>query len=60
VLLDGLFTRYLSRYLDDEQYREVQDALASMPESGDLMPGTGGFRKLRWTDTRRGKGVAEG
>jgi hypothetical protein len=23
---------------------------------GDLMPGTGGFRKLRWADARRGKG----
>jgi hypothetical protein len=23
---------------------------------GDLMPGTGGFRKMRWADARRGKG----
>jgi mRNA-degrading endonuclease RelE of RelBE toxin-antitoxin system len=50
------FTRYLSRYLEDEQYRELQSALANTPELGDLMPGTGGFRKLRWVDTRRGKG----
>ncbi|MFZ0283995.1 MAG: hypothetical protein WAL32_02090 [Terriglobales bacterium] len=41
------FTRYLSRYLDDEQYRELQNALANSPGLGDLMPGTGGFRKLR-------------
>ena len=25
-------------------------------EAGDVMPGTGGFRKLRWGDERRGKG----
>jgi hypothetical protein len=50
------FTRYLSRYLNDEQYRELQTALASTPDLGDLMPGTGGFRKLRWADARRGKG----
>jgi|SRR5580698_634891 mRNA-degrading endonuclease RelE of RelBE toxin-antitoxin system len=50
------FTRYLSRYLEDEQYRELQSALANTPELGDLMPGTGGFRKLRWADTRRRKG----
>ncbi|MGA7383116.1 MAG: hypothetical protein WBX03_19855 [Terriglobales bacterium] len=50
------FTRYLSRYLDDEQYRDLQDALANTPELGDLMPGTGGFRKLRWADSRRAKG----
>jgi mRNA-degrading endonuclease RelE of RelBE toxin-antitoxin system len=50
------FTRYLSRYLDDEQYRRLQETLAITPELGDVMPGTGGFRKLRWADSRRGKG----
>ncbi|HET6176584.1 MAG TPA: hypothetical protein VFE61_06615 [Candidatus Sulfotelmatobacter sp.] len=50
------FTRYLSRYLDDEQYRALQDALANAPELGDLISGTGGFRKVRWADVRRGKG----
>jgi hypothetical protein len=50
------FSRHLSGYLDDEQYRGVQNALASKPDLGDLMPGTGGFRKLRWADTRRSKG----
>jgi mRNA-degrading endonuclease RelE of RelBE toxin-antitoxin system len=50
------FTRHLARYLDDEQYRTLQGALASTPELGDLIPGTGGFRKLRWADVRRGKG----
>lgn len=29
---------------------------ASNPELGDLIAGTGEFRKLRWTDPRRGKG----
>ena len=50
------FTRHLARYLDDEQYRALQNALADGPQAGDLMPGTGGFRKLRWADVRRGKG----
>jgi mRNA-degrading endonuclease RelE of RelBE toxin-antitoxin system len=50
------FTRYLPRYLDDDQYRILQRALANTPDIGDLMPGTGGFRKLRWADVRRGKG----
>lgn len=27
---------------------------------GDLMPGTGGFRKARWKDARRGKGKRGG
>ena len=50
------FTRYLSRYLTDDEYRELQNRLAAAPELGDVMPGTGGFRKLRWADPKRGKG----
>ena len=50
------FTRHLSKYLDDDEYRNLQAELAANPEVGDLMPGTGGFRKMRWTDSRRGKG----
>jgi hypothetical protein len=36
--------------------KELQNRLAAAPEHGDVIPGTGGFRKLRWTDPRRGKG----
>lgn len=50
------FTRHLPKYLDDDQYCRLQDALAAAPELGDVIPGSGGFRKLRWADARRGKG----
>src|SRR5271167_2834865 len=50
------FTRHLSDYLNDDEYRAVQEELGTNPELGDLMPGTGGFRKIRWADARRGKG----
>jgi hypothetical protein len=50
------FTRQVSRYLDEDAYRELQARLSENPEMGDLMPGTGGFRKMRWADARRGKG----
>ena len=50
------FTRHLSEYLSEGAYQELQARLAANPEMGDLMPGTGGFRKLRWADVRRGKG----
>src|SRR5216683_7349227 len=50
------FTRHLADYLIDDDYRELQAKLGASPELGDLMPGTGGFRKLRWADARRGKG----
>lgn len=51
-----VFSRYLREYLDDEGYRELQNHLAREPNLGDVMPGTGGFRKVRWADKRRGKG----
>lgn len=50
------FTRYLSDYMADEEYVSLQYLLAQNPQLGDVMPGTGGFRKLRWADPRRGKG----
>jgi hypothetical protein len=50
------FTRYVSGYLTDDEYRKLQNRLAAAPEHGDVIPGTGGFRKLRWADPRRGKG----
>src|SRR6266481_3401617 len=50
------FTQYLSNYLDDDEYRALQKYLRLAPDAGDLIPGTGGFRKIRWADKRRGKG----
>jgi|BarGraIncu00222A_1022003.scaffolds.fasta_scaffold50292_2 mRNA-degrading endonuclease RelE of RelBE toxin-antitoxin system len=50
------FTRHIAEYLDDESYSALQNELADNPEAGDVMPGTGGFRKVRWADPRRGKG----
>jgi len=50
------FTRYVTEYLADDEYRELQIRLANNPNLGDLMPGTGGFRKLRWADSKRRKG----
>jgi|SRR6516165_3267902 len=50
------FTRHVDEYLDDESYGALQEQLLANPSSGDVMPGTGGFRKMRWADPRRGKG----
>lgn len=51
-----VFTRHVHSYLSDNEYRRLQHFLAERPEAGDVMPGTGGFRKIRWGDERRGKG----
>jgi len=54
------FTRYVAAYLDDDSYLALQQSLIRDPERGDVIPGTGGFRKLRWKDPRRGKGSRGG
>jgi len=54
------FTQVLADYLGDDDYRALQLHLARDPEAGDVIPGTGGFRKVRWADRRRGKGKRGG
>ena len=54
------FTRYRADYLDDEGFRGLQKAMMENPEAGDVIEGTGGLRKLRHGDQRRGKGKRGG
>jgi len=54
------FERFRSDYLDDEGFRALQQKLLKNPEAGDEIPGTGGLRKLRFADKRRGKGARGG
>jgi mRNA-degrading endonuclease RelE of RelBE toxin-antitoxin system len=49
------FTKLLDRYLDDDEYRELQAYLNAHPESGKVVPGSGGVRKVRWAAEGRGK-----
>lgn len=54
------FSRHREKYMDDDQFREFQSTLAKDPSVGDVMPGCGGARKMRWADPRRGKGKRGG
>jgi len=54
------FTATVSEYLTTEEYQQLQTSMLADPECGDVMPRTGGFRKLRWADSRRGKGKRGG
>jgi hypothetical protein len=54
------FSATVAQYLSDDEYRQLQQDLLENPECGTLMPRTGGFRKLRWADRRRGKGKRGG
>ncbi len=50
-----LFTKHLSAYLLDDEYRELQQFLIERPYAGAIIQGTGGLRKLRWSFGDKGK-----
>jgi hypothetical protein len=54
------FERHRADYLDDGGFARLQLALMANPLVGDLIEGTGGLRKLRFADSRRGKGKRGG
>lgn len=54
------FERNRKDYMDDDAYRLFQQELMGNPAAGDVMEGTGGLRKLRQPDPRRGKGKRGG
>lgn len=55
-----IFTREITSLLTEDEYAELQGVLIVQPEAGDVVPGTRGLRKLRWTHRRRGKGKRGG
>ena len=54
------FERLRQDYLTDENFRDLQNALMENPETGDVIEGTGGLRKIRHADPKRGKGKRGG
>lgn len=53
-----LFTKQVHDYLTDTEYSVFQEYLAANPEMGDVVRGSGGVRKVRWS--RRGTGKSGG
>ena len=49
------FSRYREDYFDDDALSELQSYLVAQPTAGDVVPGTGGVRKLRWARAGMGK-----
>jgi hypothetical protein len=49
------FIRRTERFMSESQREELIGYLAANPTAGDLIPGTGGIRKLRWRLEGRGK-----
>jgi hypothetical protein len=49
------FIRRIDKLMDDDERAALILYLAGNPTAGDLIPGTGGVRKLRWRLEGRGK-----
>jgi len=51
----SLFTRQIQAIATDDELKELQSELIESPDKGDLMPGTGGLRKIRMATGSQGK-----
>lgn len=49
------FTKHVSEYLSDDEFLALQVYLLEHPDSGRVIRGTGGVRKVRWAGSGRGK-----
>lgn len=55
IIESPLFTKLWPDYWSTQEHGEFVVFLASDPESGDLIPGSGGCRKIRWARPGMGK-----
>ncbi len=51
----GSFLRDAESALSDDEREELKTFLAENPDAGDVIPSTGGVRKLRWRVQSKGK-----
>ena len=51
----AIFTKLIYSYLTDDEYLGLQIFLLKRPEEGNIVPGSGGVRKLRWGKAGKGK-----
>jgi putative transcriptional regulator len=54
------FDRHRAEYLDDDGFSAFQRELMRNPAAGKVIEGTGGLRKMRFANKRRGKGKQGG
>ena len=50
-----IFTADVRVLLSDEAYARLQEHLVHQPNAGNVITGTGGLRKMRWTSAGKGK-----
>ena len=55
IIETPIFTGKIEAILSDEEYRLLQIQLINKPDSGKIIRGSGGLRKLRWSAGGHGK-----
>ena len=55
IIETPIFTRLIQAVLSEEEYRLLQIQLLNKPDSGKIIGGSGGLRKLRWSAGGHGK-----
>ena len=55
IIETPIFTRRIQAILSDDEYRLLQIQLVNKPDSGKIIRGSGGLRKLRWSAGGHGK-----
>ena len=55
IIETSVFSRLIQELMSDADYRALQEALITRPESGDIIKGSGGLRKIRWKLEGQGK-----
>lgn len=55
VVETNVFTRLIKSIMDDDEYKDLQTILVARPDIGDIIPGSGGLRKVRWKSLNKGK-----
>jgi len=51
----AIFQRYAAQIWSDDELNEFITWIAANPTAGDVIPGSGGCRKVRWASSGRGK-----
>ena len=55
IIETPVFTKRVNEILDHDEYRLFQIQLLQNPDSGSIIQGSGGIRKIRWSGSGREK-----
>lgn len=55
IIETTIFTHRIHQLISDDEYRLLQSQLIAKPDSGKVIVGSGGLRKIRWAIGERGK-----